>query len=138
VALFRPLLDSMQHASTKAVTITATVSGQGLSPTIPITISGNTGTAQISAASGTLDLLACSDSACAHQLGNSPVAIQYTVTVNGLLVAPRQYRPLLSIKRLRRLYPHPLPLLRISAQLYNDIGEFQQLAELLTQYLRGP
>lgn len=76
--------------------IAATVSGPGLASTIPITISGTTGTAQISAAAalapgnytGQLKLLACSDSACAHQLGNSPVVIAYTVTVNGVLVAP--------------------------------------------------
>lgn len=76
--------------------IAATVSGPGLASTIPITISGTTGTAQISAAgalapgnyTGQLKLLACSDSACAHQLGNSPVIIAYTVTVNGVLVAP--------------------------------------------------
>jgi hypothetical protein len=76
--------------------IAATVTGPGLAATIPITISGTTGTAQISAASGLtagsyagqLDLLACSDSACAHQLGNSPVVISYSITVNGVLVRP--------------------------------------------------
>jgi hypothetical protein len=76
--------------------IAATVTGTGLVSTIPIQISGNTGTAQISAItglapgsySGQLDLLACSDSACAHQLGNSPVVISYSVTVNGVLVQP--------------------------------------------------
>lgn len=76
--------------------IAATVTGPGLSTSIPIEISGTTGSAQISAASGLapgsyagqLDLYACSDAACAHPLGNSPVVISYSVTVNGTLVRP--------------------------------------------------
>lgn len=35
------------------------------------------------------------------------------------------------------LYPHPVPLLRVSAQLYNDIGQFEKLAGLLDQALHG-
>jgi isopenicillin-N epimerase len=35
------------------------------------------------------------------------------------------------------LYPHPLPLLRISAQLYNDLSQFEKLAVLLEEALRG-
>jgi isopenicillin-N epimerase len=35
------------------------------------------------------------------------------------------------------LYPHPVPLLRISAQLYNDLDQFKQLASLLEEALRG-
>lgn len=35
------------------------------------------------------------------------------------------------------LYPHPVPLLRISAQLYNDLDQFKQLANLLEEALRG-
>jgi isopenicillin-N epimerase len=35
------------------------------------------------------------------------------------------------------LYPHPVPLLRISAQLYNDMSQFEQLARLLEETLRG-
>jgi len=74
---------------TGALYIAATVSGPGLASTIPATISGTTGTAQISAASGLapgsysgqLSLAICSDAACAHQLGNSPVVIAYSVTV---------------------------------------------------------
>jgi isopenicillin-N epimerase len=35
------------------------------------------------------------------------------------------------------LYPHPVPLLRISAQLYNNLSQFERLAGLLTEALRG-
>jgi isopenicillin-N epimerase len=35
------------------------------------------------------------------------------------------------------LYPHPVPLLRISAQLYNDPGQYQQLATLLAEALHA-
>jgi len=35
------------------------------------------------------------------------------------------------------LHPHPVPLLRISAQLYNRIDQFQQMAALLAGALRG-
>jgi isopenicillin-N epimerase len=35
------------------------------------------------------------------------------------------------------LYPHPVPLLRISAQLYNDPEQYQRLAELLVEALHG-
>jgi len=35
------------------------------------------------------------------------------------------------------LHPHPLPLLRISAQLYNDLDQFKRLATLLGEALRG-
>jgi isopenicillin-N epimerase len=35
------------------------------------------------------------------------------------------------------LYPHPVPLLRISAQLYNDLDQFKLLASLLGEALRG-
>jgi isopenicillin-N epimerase len=34
-------------------------------------------------------------------------------------------------------HPHPLPLLRISAQLYNDLDQFKQLAVLLGEALHG-
>ncbi len=33
------------------------------------------------------------------------------------------------------LHPHPVPLLRISAQLYNDLGQYQELAGLLVEAL---
>jgi isopenicillin-N epimerase len=35
------------------------------------------------------------------------------------------------------IYPHPVPLLRISAQLYNNLDQFRQLASLLEEALRG-
>jgi isopenicillin-N epimerase len=35
------------------------------------------------------------------------------------------------------LYPHPVPLLRISAQLYNDLNQFKQLSHLLKEALHG-
>ena len=35
------------------------------------------------------------------------------------------------------LHPHPVPLLRISAQLYNDLDQFKRLASLLEEALRG-
>jgi isopenicillin-N epimerase len=35
------------------------------------------------------------------------------------------------------LHPHPLPLLRISAQLYNDLDQFKRLAALLEEALHG-
>jgi len=35
------------------------------------------------------------------------------------------------------IHPHPLPLLRISAQLYNDLDQFKRLAELLGEALHG-
>ena len=35
------------------------------------------------------------------------------------------------------LHPHPLPLLRISAQLYNTLDQFKRLAALLEEALHG-
>lgn len=35
------------------------------------------------------------------------------------------------------LYPDPVPLLRVSAQLYNDLDQYRRLATLLTEALRG-
>jgi len=35
------------------------------------------------------------------------------------------------------LYPHPVPLLRVSAQVYNNIDQYGQLATLLTEALHG-
>jgi isopenicillin-N epimerase len=35
------------------------------------------------------------------------------------------------------LYAHPLPLLRLSAQLYNDLDQFKHLARLLEEALHG-
>jgi hypothetical protein len=35
------------------------------------------------------------------------------------------------------IHPHPLPLLRISAQLYNDLDQFKRLAALFGEALHG-
>jgi isopenicillin-N epimerase len=35
------------------------------------------------------------------------------------------------------LHPHPVPLLRVSAQLYNDVDQFKRLAALLAEALHG-
>jgi isopenicillin-N epimerase len=35
------------------------------------------------------------------------------------------------------LYPSPVPLLRISAQLYNHLSQYRRLADLLAEALRG-
>ena len=35
------------------------------------------------------------------------------------------------------LYPHPRPLVRVSAQLYNDLSQYRRLADLLAEALRG-
>jgi len=35
------------------------------------------------------------------------------------------------------LYPHPVPLLRISAQVYNDLSQYRQLADLLVEAVGG-
>jgi isopenicillin-N epimerase len=35
------------------------------------------------------------------------------------------------------LYPHPVPLLRVSAQLYNDLDQYRGLATLLAEALHG-
>jgi len=67
----------------------ATETGTGIATPIAVSISGQTGTFTFAAApglaagtySGTVSLMACSDSACSHQVGNSPITISYTVTV---------------------------------------------------------
>jgi isopenicillin-N epimerase len=35
------------------------------------------------------------------------------------------------------LYPHPVPLLRVSAQVYNDLGQYRRLSALLAEALHG-
>lgn len=68
--------------------VAAILSGPQIDPDIPITVTGTTATVQISVApqlapgtyTGTLTLMACSDSACTHQVGNSPLAISFTIT----------------------------------------------------------
>jgi hypothetical protein len=69
--------------------VTAKASGAGIASTIPMSVSGTTAVAQISAApglapgsyTGQIQLQACSDSACAHPIGNS-VTIGFSVTVH--------------------------------------------------------
>jgi hypothetical protein len=75
---------------TGTIYVMATTTGQGLAASIPITISGQTATAVVSAdetlAAGTytgkLNLMACSDAACNSQIGNSPLVLSYTVNVH--------------------------------------------------------
>lgn len=97
-----------QTPAPQTVTITATgqytgtlyisgsVSGPQIATPIPITVTGSTATVQISVVpqlaagtySGKITLLACSDSACAHQVGNSPLSISYSITVHAVLATP--------------------------------------------------
>jgi hypothetical protein len=73
--------------------VAAEVSGTGIASTIPLTVTGTTAEAQISVASGLtpgsytgqIQLLACADSNCAQQIGNSPLNITYTITVHPAL-----------------------------------------------------
>lgn len=82
---------------TGTIYVMATTTGQGLAPSIPITVSGQTATAVVSAdeslATGTytgkLNLMACSDAACNAQIGNSPLVLSFTVNVH----APLQVSP---------------------------------------------
>jgi hypothetical protein len=69
--------------------IGATVEGQGIDPIINATITGTSARFDLmprtGLAAGTYTgrvlLLGCSDAACNSQIGNSPVAVSYTVTV---------------------------------------------------------
>lgn len=73
--------------------VSASVTGPEIATPIPITVTGTTATVQISVVpqlaagtySGSITLMACSDSACAHQVGNSPLKISYQITVQGTL-----------------------------------------------------
>jgi hypothetical protein len=77
--------------------IAATISGPEIATPIPITVTGTTATVQIGVAlgltqgtyAGTITLKACSDSACAKQVGNS-VTIAYSITVRPPFVALTQ------------------------------------------------
>jgi hypothetical protein len=77
--------------------VSANITGQGIATPIQITVQGTTAavnflpspTLAAGAYSGTVQLLACSDSACSHQVGNSPLTVTYAVTVQPvLMVAP--------------------------------------------------
>lgn len=35
------------------------------------------------------------------------------------------------------LYPWPVPVVRVSAQLYNSLGQYERLGELLDEALHG-
>jgi hypothetical protein len=77
--------------------VVATATGQGLAASIPITVSGRTARAVVSADeslppgtyTGKLNLMACSDAACKSQIGNSPLVLSFTVNVH----APLQLSP---------------------------------------------
>lgn len=75
----------------------ATIEGQGINPTIPITISDVQAQITITPASGLapgtytgrIQLLACSDPQCNNRVGGTPLPVTYTVRVRqGLHVAP--------------------------------------------------
>jgi len=73
--------------------VSANITGQGIATPIRITVEGTTATVNflpsptlaVGTYSGTVQLLACSDSACSHQVGNSPLTVNYTVTVQPVL-----------------------------------------------------
>ena len=75
--------------------IGATVDGQGIDQNILTSISGQSATFSIQAHSGLaagtytghIKLMGCSDSACAKQIGNSPINVSYTLTVRVTLQA---------------------------------------------------
>jgi hypothetical protein len=79
--------------------VLATETGQGISPVIPITATPTSAAATLSVTqglavgtySGQIQFKVCSDSACANQIGNSPITISYTVNVHApLTVSPAQ------------------------------------------------
>lgn len=69
--------------------VAATVEGPGIDPTIPIVVSGVTGTISVKAApglaegtyNGRINFLACSDAACTRHIGGTPIPVGYSVTV---------------------------------------------------------
>lgn len=73
----------------------AVVEGNGIDPNLPAVISGTQASFTLRARSGLLvgtysgrvRLMACQDSACARQIGNSPVIVNYEVTVRATLKA---------------------------------------------------
>src|SRR6185295_54747 len=76
--------------------------GGHIDPEVRATLTASTGTFEIRPRntlapgnySGTLNLLACSDQACSHQLGNSPLPVSYTIHVRpGLKVGPQSSTP---------------------------------------------
>ena len=75
--------------------IGAVVDGQGIDPNIQTSISGTSASFLIQARSGLaagtytgrVQLLGCSDQACSKQIGNSPINVNYTLTVRTTLLA---------------------------------------------------
>lgn len=78
---------------------------------------------------------------CPDSMIGSMASIPLPVTGPGSPAQTLDYRGLHDWFRARAvetwLYPHPTLLLRISAQLYNDMGQFRRLASLLEEALRG-
>jgi hypothetical protein len=77
--------------------IAAVLSSADIAQPIPIVISGSTAMVHLTPAAGLgvgmhtgkVTLEACSDSACAHQVGNSPLTVNYSIQVRAVLtVAP--------------------------------------------------
>jgi hypothetical protein len=84
--------------------VAAEASGAGLASPIDVTVAGTSATVPVQPAaglaagtySGTLKLLACSDSECQNQVGNSPLSIAYSITVIPTLqVSPSSFSPAL-------------------------------------------
>jgi hypothetical protein len=76
--------------------VSAAVEGRGINPVIPITITETQATVALTANSsleageysGRVLLLACTDQACQHAVGGSPLAITYQVTVTASSTNP--------------------------------------------------
>src|ERR1041384_3198794 len=107
----------------------AIVQGTGLSPTIEVLISETQAVARLSAAgglsagtySGTVQLLACSDQACNHRIGGTPITVSYTITVrNPVFTGP----PFIEFTHTRWTPPPP----GITLQLNDTAGTWTAAA----------
>jgi isopenicillin-N epimerase len=88
-------------------------------------------------------LEACAIAApCPESMIGSMAAVPLPTTAAGSLAARLDSAGLHDWFRQRNveayLHHQPLPLLRVSAQLYNSLHEYQRLAELLAEALRDP